>query len=89
MRLRMLIAQGQQGAGVRQLALDPVGQQFQARPDVADHLGMRKVDLFDVGRRVTDVDHLRPALAHDERWLLHRVVADGDDQVGLVDRPWT
>ena len=70
-----------------QLALEPIGQKRQARPDIADDLGMREVDLLDVGRRVADMDHLRPALAHDEGRLLDRVVADGDDQVGPVDRP--
>ena len=86
MRARISSRSGSSAAGVRQLALEPVGQQFQARPDVADHLGMREVDLLDVGRRVADVDHLRPVRPHDERRLLDRVVADRDDQVGLVDR---
>ena len=86
MRLRIRSRKGRSAAGVRQLALEPIGQEFEARPDVADDLGMREVDLLDVGRRVADVDHLRPALAHDEGRLLDRVVANGDDQVGLVDR---
>ena len=71
---------------VVELALEPVGQQRQARADVAHHLGMREVDLLDIGRRVADVDHLRPVRAHEERRLLDRVVADRDDQVGPVDR---
>ena len=58
-------------------------------PDVAHDLGVREVDLLHVGRRVADMDHLRPALAHDEGRLLDRVVADGDDQVGPVHRPCT
>ena len=53
--------------------------------DVAHHLGLRKVDLLDRRRLVADVDHLRPVVVHDERRLLARVVADGDDQVGLLD----
>src|SRR3954449_6893505 len=53
---------------------------------VAHHLGMREVDLLDVGRRVAEVDHLRPALAHEEGRLLDRVVTNGDDQVGSVHR---
>ena len=32
------------------------------------------------------MDHLRPARPHDERGLLDGVVADGEDQVGAVDR---
>ena len=55
----MLLAQRQQRLGVRELALDPVGEQLEARSDVADDLGMREVDLLDVRRRVADVDHLR------------------------------
>ena len=70
-----------------QLALKPIRKQRQARPDVADHLGVREVDLLDVGRRIADMDHLRPALAHEEGRLLDRVVADGDDQIGPVHRP--
>ena len=79
-------AQRQQCAGVRQAALDAVGEQFETRPDVANHLALRKIDLLDGGRRVADMDHLRPLRAHDEGRLLDRVVADRDDQVGAVDR---
>ena len=44
------------------LLFEPVGQQRQAGADVAYHLGMREVDLLDVGGRVADVDHQRPKL---------------------------
>ena len=81
-----LLAQRQQRLGVLELALEPVGEQLEARADVADDLGMREVDLLDLRRRVADMDHLRPLRAHDEGRLLDRVVADGDDQVGAVDR---
>jgi hypothetical protein len=37
-------------------------------------------------RKVSDVQHGRPFGAHDEGRLLHRVVADCDDEIGLVDR---
>ena len=77
---------GSSAEAVVQPALEPVGQQRQARADIADHLGMREVDLLDIGRREADMDHLRPARAHEEGRLLDRVVADGDDQVGAVDR---
>ena len=54
--------------------------------DIAHHFGMREVDLFDIGRRIADMDHLRPVRPHQERRLLDRVVTDRDDQVGPVDR---
>ena len=41
-----------------ELAAEPVGQQREARADVADHLGVREEDLLDVGRREADVDDL-------------------------------
>ena len=81
-----LLAQRQQRLGVLDLALDPAGEELEARSDVADDLGMGEVDLLDVRRRVADMDHLRPLRAHDEGRLLDRVVPDGDDEVGLVDR---
>ena len=68
------------------VAAEPVRQQRKARADVADHLRVGKVDLLHIGRREADVDDLRPARPHDEGRLLHRVVTDRDDQVGLVDR---
>ena len=47
-----------------QLAFYAVGQQFETRSDVADNLGMREMDLFDMGGRVADMDHLRTVRAH-------------------------
>ena len=68
-----------------QPSLDAISQQFQARPDIANHLALRKVDPLHVGRRVADVDHLGTLRAHDERRLLDRIVTDGDDQIGAID----
>ena len=84
--LQDALAQTQQRAGMMQPALDTIGEQLEARTDVAHHLALREVDLLDGGRRVADVDHLRPVRAHDEGRLLDGVVADRDDQVGLIDR---
>jgi hypothetical protein len=69
-----------------QTALNTIRQQFQARPDIANHLALRKVNPLHIGRRVADVDHLRTLRAHDERRLLDRIVTDGDDQIGAIDR---
>ena len=44
-----------------ELAAEPVGEQREARADVADHLGMREEDLLDIGRGEADMDHLRSA----------------------------
>ena len=84
--LQDAFAQTEQGTGIMQPALDAVGQQFKAWPDVTDDLALREIDLLDVGRRVADVDHLRTLGAHDEGRLLDGIVADRDDQVGTVDR---
>jgi hypothetical protein len=35
---------------------------------------------------MADMDYFGPVRAHDEKRLLDRIVADRDDQVGLVDR---
>ena len=80
------LAQRQQRGGAWQLALEPVGEQREARPDIADDLGMGKKHLLDRRRHIADMDHLGPVRAHDERRLLDRVVADREDQIGLVDR---
>ena len=75
----------EQRAGIVQSPFDTISQQFQARPDIANHLALRKVDSLHVGGRITDVDHLRALRAHDERRLLDRIVPDGDDQVGAIN----
>ena len=80
------LAQGSQRGCRLQLALKPFGQQRQTGTDIAHQFGVREVDLFDIGRRIADVDHLRPVRPHQERRLLDRVVTDRDDQVGPVDR---
>ena len=61
------------------------GEAAHAVGDVADDLNLRKVDLIDVRAIEIDMDHLWAAVPHDERGLLHGVVADRDDQVGAVD----
>ena len=65
--------------------LDAVRQQFEAWPDIAHHLALRKVHPLHVGRRIADVDHLRTFRTHDEWRLLDRIVADGDYQVGPIN----
>ena len=70
---------------VRQLALKAVRQRLQRGADIADDLGLREVDLLDSRRLISDMDHLRAALTHDEWRLLDGVMADRDDEVGLFD----
>jgi hypothetical protein len=54
--------------------------------DVADHLGMRVVDLFDGrGLVATWMTSGPPALFIRKGGFSTRVVADGDDQVGALD----
>jgi hypothetical protein len=36
-------------------------------------------------RLIADMDDVRPVPAHDERWLLDRIVADRDDEVRALD----
>ncbi len=81
-----LLAQFEHPVVGRQLAFEPLGKRLDGGADVADHLGVRMVDLLDIGGLVADMDDLRPAGAlHQEGRLLDRVVADGDDQVGAFD----
>jgi len=79
------LAQTQQCRGVGQLAFEAIGECGKAGADVADDLGLREVDLLHRRRRDADMDHLRAVMAHQERWLLDGVMADRNDQVGLVD----
>ena len=79
-------AKAQQRAGIMQPPFDTISQQFKAWPDISDYLALWKVDEFDVGRRIADMDDLRALRAHDEGRLLDGVVPDGDDQVGAVNR---
>ena len=85
MRLQNAFAKAEQCAGIVQSPLDAIRQQFQARPDIANHFALRKVNPLHVGRRVADVDHLGTLRAHDEWRFLDRIVADGDDQIGTID----
>lgn len=66
--------------------LETIGQQLQARSNIADHFALRKVDPLHVGRRVADVDDLRTFGAHDEGRLFDGVVTYGNNQIGSVDR---
>ena len=71
----------------RQFSFEPLGKSIDRGPDIADHLEIRMVDLFDSGGLVADMDDLRSARTfHEEGRLLDRVVADGDDQVGAFNR---
>ncbi len=47
---------------------------------------MREVHLLDSGGKIADMQDPRSARAHQERRLLHRIVADRDDQIGPLDR---
>src|SRR3954462_270722 len=66
--------------------LEAIGQQLQARPDIADHFALRKVDPLYIGRRVADVNYLRTFRAHDEWRFFDGVVTNGDNQIGPVNR---
>ena len=84
---RGCVAQRQSAPRMRQLAFEPVGEQREARADIADELRMRE----DTPPRRSPADSRHaapfgPFGAHDEGRLLHRVVADRDDEIGPVDR---
>ena len=83
--LQNAFAKAEQCPGIVQSSLDAIRQQFQARPDIANHLALRKVNPLHIGRRVADVDHLGTLRAHDERRFLDRIVTDGDDQIGAIN----
>ena len=69
-----------------QLAIQAVSQPLDRSGDVADDLELREVDLIDFSRLVIDMDDGLPARLHEEGRLLHHVVTDIDDQIGLLDR---
>lgn len=79
-------AQTQQSLAIGELAFQAIGEGGEARTDIADDLRLREVYLFHRRRRGADMDHLRSITAHQERRLLDGVVADRNDQIGLVDR---
>ena len=89
MRPRISSRSARNAGSSLQLAFELVGQQRERRPDIADDLGVREEHFLDVRRRVADVDHLQAAGAHQERRLLDRVMADRDDQIGMIHRPCT
>src|SRR5262249_50003601 len=47
---------------------------------------MREVNLLDSCGEIPHMQHRRSIWPHDEGWLLDRVVADGNDQIGAIDR---
>src|SRR6202035_5601361 len=61
-------------------------QPRKAGANVADDLRLREVYLLDRRRRGADMDHLRSIMTHQKRGLLDGVMADRNNQVGLVDR---
>ena len=62
----------------RQLALQTIGPQREARADIAYHFGMREEHLLHGGRQIAHVQHRRPVRTHrDEGRFLDRIVADG------------
>ena len=81
-----LLAQGDPVGAHRELALEASAEQIEAPGDVADDFGLREIHLFDGRGHEADVnDPVLPA-RHQERRLLDRFVADGDDEIGAVDR---
>src|SRR5207245_165093 len=59
----------------------------EGRPaDIAHELRIREKHLLDRRGKIAHMENLRSVRTHQERRLLHRVVADGDDQIGPVDR---
>ena len=87
MRPRISSRSARNAGSTLQLALELVGQQRERRPDVAEDLGVREEHFLHVGRRVADMNHLQAVGAHQERRLLDRVMADRDDQIGMIHRP--
>ena len=77
-------AQRQERAGIRYPPLEPVGQQLEARADIADKLRVREEHFLHGRRQISHMEHGRSLRAHDERGLLHRVVTDGDDEIGAA-----
>ncbi len=82
-----VVAQADQSLRPRQLAFEPVGEEREAGADVADKLRLGKEHFLDRRRQIADMQHRRPVRPHEERRLLHRVMADRDDEIGPVDRP--
>ena len=82
-----VVAQAEQRLRPRQLIFEPVGEEGEARADVADELRLRKKHLLDRRREIADMQHRRSVRPHEERRLLNRVVADRNDEIGPIDRP--
>ena len=79
-------AQGKERACIRQFSVDAIGKKLQAWTDIANELGVRKIDFLDCRRQISDMEHGRAAGTHDERRLLHGVVSNSDDKISAVDR---
>ena len=69
-----------------QLAIEAASQPLDRSGDVADDFELREVDLIDFSRLVIDMDDGLTVRLHEEGRLLHHVVTDIDDQIGLLDR---
>jgi hypothetical protein len=65
---------------------DPLADLPERVGDVAHDLRGREVHPVDRSRAVVDVQDVGAAWLHEERRLLHDVVTDVDDQVGVGDR---
>ena len=83
---RICSRERQQRARARQLAFETVGQQREARTDIADKLRMREEHLFDRGRQIAHMQNRRSAGAHQKGRLFDGIVPDRDDQIGALDR---
>src|SRR5699024_9700917 len=81
-----LIAHRQERLGGAYGTAEHLGELVQGRRQVPDDLELREIHLLDDGGTVPDVDDGRPGLIHRERRLLGRIVTDGDDDVGRIDR---
>ena len=72
---------------IGQLAFEPIGQQLRGSAPTSPTISAcGKYTCSTVAGVAADMDHLRPVVAHDEGRLLDGVVADRDDEIGLVDR---
>lgn len=71
----------------RRVSLEVVCEGQHVGADISDELGIGIEHLFDVGGQESDMHQPAGAtgLIHQERRLLDGVVADGDDQIRLVD----
>ena len=65
-----------------ELAFQTIGKPRHGGADIANHFRIRVIDLLDMGRLATDMDHLgSTGVTHQERRLLDRVMTDRHDEV--------